>query len=295
MKAKFIGTSIVICIVLGIALLVVFHDINNKNIDWIRDLNYSENQIHNMSIGFFDHCPYVQIKINNNEIKIGFDTGYGTGIMLTTAVKGKVNYKEIGKEIAYNSDGTYRGDGSSILLDNINVFGEDYSDVKASLTDWRMYGSIKSNGTIGLKYFQGKVVTLDYKNKKIAVSDKSIDYNSLPKDKYIILPLIKPSANELNDLLFFEGEVNGKESTIYLDTGSSRSFINLEDNNNAADAEVKLGDKKYKFNKLKSGEIKFTEKFQYPLRLAINSDILNSNHFVVTIDKIQNKLIIHQL
>lgn len=96
-------------------------------------------------------------------------------------------------------------------------------------------------------------------------------------------------------MLFFLGEINGEKSTIYMDTGSTRSFLNL-DNSKDNEIEVKLGDKVYKFNccKLKYDEIRFQDKFEYPLRLAINSDLLKSNHFVITIDKIQNNIIICQ-
>lgn len=48
------------------------------------------------------------------------------------------------------------------------------------------------------------------------------------------------------DLLFFEGEVNGEKSTIYLDTGSNRSFFNLNDVGD--EIEVKLGEKAYTFS-----------------------------------------------
>ena len=60
--------------------------------------------------------------------------------------------------------------------------------------------------------------------------------------------------------------------------------------------EVKLGEKMYtsNSNKLRHGEIRFQDKFQYPLKFAINSDLLKANHFVIIIDKIQNNLIISQ-
>jgi len=110
----------------------------------------------------------------------------------------------------------------------------------------------------------------------------------------IVLPLIKSNLNNEQDLLFFEGEVNGEKSTIYLDTGSSSSFFNHVDA--GAGFEVKLGPKTYTFknNDLIHDEIGFQDEFKYPLNLAVNSDLLKANHFVITIDKIQNNLIIGQ-
>ena len=196
--------------------------------------------------------------------------------------------------LEFNSDGTYRGNGKSIIFQNINVFGTEYTDVISSLTDWRMYGFFKTNGAIGLKYFDNRIVTLDYKNKKLAVSKKALDYSKLHNEKYTVIPLIRSTLNNEQDLLFFEGEVNGCKSTIYLDTGSNRSFFDLKDADK--EIEVKLENKAYKFksNKLKHEEIGFQDEFEYPLTFAINSDLLKANDFVITIDKIQNNLIICQ-
>ena len=293
MKSKFfiIGIAIVIAIIV-ISLFCL--ERKNGNIDWIKELNYKKEEIHDMSIGLINPCPTIPVELDNKKINIEFDTGNTEGISITSAIKGKVDCEVTGKITSANADGTYRGNGESIVIKSVNIFGEKYTNVNSSLTDWRMYGSLKFNGLIGLKYFRNKVVTLDYKNKKIAVSNNSIDYNKLPKEKYTILPLVSPSASSMKDLLFFEGEVNGEKSTIYLDTGSSRSFVNLEGNNKDTSANVKLGDKKYKFQRLRNNEIGFTDKFNFPLRLAINSDLLKANHFVITIDRIQNNIIISQ-
>lgn len=293
MKLKFFIKGIVITIIIAITNFIYTGN-NRTNVDWINDFNYENEEVHDMSIGIVNPCPFISVEFDDKKINIEFDTGSTDGISITTAVKGKIDYEVTGKIISANADGTFRGNGESILLKSINVFGEEYVNVKSSLTDWKMYGAIKFNGMIGLEYFRGKVVTLDYRNKKIAISDNPVDYSKLPKEKYIILPLISPSTDKMKDLLFFEGEVNGKNSTIYLDTGSSRSCVDCEDNYVNTVAEVKLGDKKYKFKKLQNDKIAFQEKFNYPLRLAINSDVLKANNFVITIDKIQNILILSQ-
>ncbi len=294
MKLKVFSIS---AIIIGIGVLIsISFPIKkiNMNIDWIDELNYKENQVHNMSIGFFIPCPSIPVKIGDKEVKLGFDTGNSNSIFLTTAIAEKVEYDVTGKSTQYNSDGTYRGDSLSILLKNITIFGEEYSNINSTISDWKMYSDFKFNGTVGLKFFNKKIITLDYKNKKIAISDNSIDYNKLEKDNYIILPLIKSNASNEGDLIFFEGDVNGKKSTIYLDTGSSHSFVNLEDNNKTTVTEVTLGGELFEFKRIRKSEIEFSGSFEYPLRLAINSDILKSNNFVITIDKIQNNLIIHQ-
>lgn len=291
---KFTSYIIGVVIILLIIFSIFCFRKNNSDIKWIKDLSYEENQIYDISYNFFSPCPSVPVNIGDKKVKLFFDSGNGVGITLTTALEKEIDYKTIGTTTELNSDGTYRGNGKSILLKNISVFHEEYTNIKSSLIDWKMCSSFKINGTIGLKYFNNKVVTLDYKNKKIAVSNKALDYSKLKDDEYTVLPLIKSNLDKEQDLLFIEGEVNGKKSTIYIDTGSSRSFYNFEDAQ--GEIEVKLGKKAYKFNsnKLMHSEIGFQDKFKYPLNFAINSDLLKANHFVITIDKIQNSLIIGQ-
>lgn len=281
-----------------ITLLIIFTIYcfrkNNTDIKWIKDFSYEENQIYDISFNRFSPCPSVPVKIGDKKVKLLFDSGNGMGITLTTALEKEIDYEIIGTTTELNSDGTYRGSGKAILLKKIYVFDEEYTDIKSSLVDWKIFSSDKINGTIGLKYFDNKVTTLDYKNKKIAVSNKALDYSKLKNDKYTVLPLIISDLNKEQDLLFIEGEVNGEKSTIYLDTGSSRSFYNFDDAQ--AEIKVKLGKKTYTFNsnELIHDEIGFQDEFKYPLSLAINSDLLKANHIVITIDKIQNNLIIGQ-
>ena len=195
LKSKFFikCTAIIITVV----VIILFSlERNNGNVDWIKELNYKKEEIHDMSIGLINPCPTIPVELDDKKINIEFDTGNTEGISITSAIKEKVDYEVTGKIISKNADGTYRG--------------------------------------------------------------------------------------------------NGEKSTIYLDTGSSRSFINLGDNNKDTSADVKLGDKKYKFQRLRNNDIGFTEKFNYPLRLAMNSDLLKGNHFVITIDRIQNNIIISQ-
>lgn len=278
-----------------IVLMQIYPKTDITELNWVKDFNYDESQIHDISIGFLNPCPYIPVKIDDKEVKLLFDTGNGEGLFLTTALKGKVGYEITGKTTELNADGTYRGEGDAILLKNLTIFNNEYSNVQSTLNDWRMYGFFKNNGGVGLKYFKSKVVTLDYDNKKIAVGTKALDYSNLQDDRYIVIPLISSNLSNKKNLVFFQGEINGEKSTIYMDTGSTRSFLDF-DQIEDGEIEVKLGDKEYKFNcsKLKYEKIGFQEKFEYPLRLAINSDLLKSNHFVITFDLIQNNIIIYQ-
>jgi hypothetical protein len=267
---------------------------NDKKLGWISDFNYKESQIKSFFNVENTSCPFIPILINGKEVSIMFDTGNSQGLALTTAISDKFDYEVTGTSTTRNADGSYRGDIQLIKIKKINIFGEEYSNVNSSISDWQLYSSEKFNGLLGLEYFRNKIVTLDYKNNKIAITDKEIDYKKLNTGKYIIIPLIKSSLANRSDILYFQGEVNGEKSIIYLDTGYSHSFIDLKGNNNSKNdntAQVKLGDKQYQFKNLRCQGIKRGESFEYPVKLVIGSDILKSNDFVITIDMIQNKLI----
>lgn len=296
MKSKHFTLGVAVIIVIIITILAQSYlNIDSADPDWVKDFNYDASQIHDISIGFLNPCPLIPVKIGNKEFKLLFDTGNGEGLFLTSALKGKADYEITGKTTELNADGSYRGEGELVALKNLTIFNEEFSNIHSSLSDWRMYGFFKINGGIGLKYFQNKVVTIDYKNKKIAVRNEALDYRKLENDRYVVVPLISSDLSNEKDLLFFQGEINGEKSTIYLDTGSTRSFLSPDDNKDT-EIGVKLGDKEYRFksSKLKSDKIGFQGKFEYPLRLAINSDLLKSNNSVITIDKINNNLIIYK-
>jgi hypothetical protein len=288
-----------ICIFIGICLLLtVIVGCNNKKFGWIRDFNYKESQIKGLLNVENTSCPFIPILINGQEVSIMFDTGNSQGLALTTAIRNKIDYDVTGTSTTRNPDGSYRGDIQLINIKNINIFGEEYSNVKSSISDWQLYSSEKFNGLLGLEYFRNKIVTLDYKNNKIAITDKELDYKKLDTEKYTIIPLIKSSIANRSDLLYFQGDVNGEKSIIYLDTGYSRSFVDLKENNNSNNdntVQVKLSNRQFQFKNLRCQEIKRGENFEYPVKLIIGSDILKSNNFVITIDKIQNKLILSQM
>lgn len=294
MKPKILLTGFVTLSILMIMVQIYFRE-KSDQLSWIQDFNYNENQIHDFAVSFLNPCPSISVGLNGIDVELLFDTGCGAGLFLTTAIEGKINYQITGRTTEYNADGTFRGEGKNVLISRMTVFNDEYPDVPASLAEWKMYGFFRNNGGIGLEYFDNKIITLDYKHKKIAVSNEAIDYDKLQKDKYNVLPLLSSDADKENELLFFQGEVNGLKSTIYLDTGSSRSFINVEEGTGRV-AGIKMGNKMYQFSrrKLKNDKIGLQGHFEYPVRFAINSDILKTYHFVVTIDKIQNNLILYQ-
>lgn len=176
---------------------------------WIVDLGYKENEIHSLTFNLLGDriCPQIPVEIGNNQYKLVFDTGCGTGIFFTNVIQNKINYTLLNKVEATNRDGSHRGWTTNVKVNEINVFGDTYKNIDTSISDWSMYSSQKFNGSIGLAYFKSKVITLDYAGHRIAVSNNPIDYSQLDLNKYVVLPLYKTTRKGQQDLLFLKQNI----------------------------------------------------------------------------------------
>lgn len=271
---------------------------------WTAELNYQAAEIHPLSLNWV-HEPLVPVKIDGVEFQVVFDTGCSKGFSLTNAVEDKINCPVTGTATEYNADGSYRGKSKIIKIKEVEIFGEFYRDITTTLADWKMYGSVKFNGLLGLKYFRNKRVTLDYKNKKLAISERPVLPGSLDTRKYLVLPLLAPPVRH-GDLVYFKGEVNGQKSVIYLDTGSSRSFVDVrvlkehelpkeeipERKRKSKLVKLKIAGYPFEFNNIRIKKIERGTNFDLPVRFKIGADILKN--FSITIDKIDQRLIIHR-
>lgn len=222
MKSKrFIRYGVIIltaAIILLGALSVISGDFplfHFANSNWIDDFSYTRDEIHPLK---FDTsgCPTIPVKFGEKSAELIFDTGCSTGLDVMTPLEDMIDYTVLGKSESINRDGSHRGWSYKIRIPEFSVFGNTFLDVETHLSDWQMVASSPFNGLIGLNYFQSKIITLDYENEKIAVTDRDIDLEKLDK-KYAVIPLYHTSTLNRDALLFFEGKVNGESRMIYLD------------------------------------------------------------------------------
>lgn len=271
---------------------------------WIDDFNYSENEIAALSFDWTE-CPIITIKIDGNDLPIIFDTGCNSGLALTNLVEEKVDYSQLGQTEQLNRDGSHRGWSKEVLLNNISVFGQTYSNVITDISDYEMFSNVKFNGLIGLTYFDSKIVTLDYASRKIAVSDQKIDYDKLDLRKYIVLPLLKSTQAGHENLLFFEAYLNQNPVIIYLDTGKNKSFIYDRNSNYSPSvkkpssektgAVLQLDTMSIELKGLWNAKIAQVDDFSYPIGLELNSDIIKKYKLLFTLDLIEQKIIFKRL
>lgn len=270
---------------------------------WVTDLRYKESEIHKLTFNFVGDrsCPQIPVKVGTDEYKLGFDTSCGVGISFTNIIQDKIDYTVLNKAEALNRDGSHEGWITNV---KINVFGDTYKNINASISDWSMYSSQKFNGNIGLSYFKSKVITLDYEGHKIAVSNNRIDYSKLDCNKYVVLPLYRTTHKGHEDLLFFEGEYNNEPIIVYLNTSKNYSYLyNPNCNNSIGQKPTKL------FNiPLKIGNMNLTlkniteannfeqeEELPYQTMVELNSNQIWQCNLLVTLDLIDQKIIFRRL
>lgn len=165
-----------------------------------------------------------------------------------------------------------------------------------------MYSSSPFNGSLGLHYFQSKVVTLDYEGHRIAVSSHPIDYSKLPDD-YVVLSLYRPTSTGQESLPFFEAELNDEPIMVHLDTGKNYSYIyNAEGQYSMSEKPSKFCDASLKiggedlilFDIAEVNDMAQAEGLPYSTMIELNSDQIWKNHLLVTFDLIAQKIILRK-
>jgi hypothetical protein len=273
-----------------------------KSFDWTKQLDYRPDEIHPIRLQI-NFIPLVEVKVNDSPLWVKFDTGCSTGFSLTSAVEDKIAHKVTGTSTERNPDGSYRGETTLATIDSLEVFGEKYSPVNTSFTDWRIFSTLKFNGLLGLKYFKDMRVTLDYKTRKIGISKRPFLYEENKDDSMTIVPLLEATRGQAG-LIYVAGKVRGHPTVLYLDTGSSASFV---DPSMLDSAEIKQGQRHRLAENisLSIGDMDFAVKqlrvqeqrrgganFDYPQTVKLGSDVLKN--FLITIDKITNRLMLQK-
>jgi hypothetical protein len=306
-KLRIFITILITCIIF-ISVYFGYRLINVIGADktWIKDFNYEDNEIHKLYFNSFGvtECPFIPITVGDNEFRVGFDTGCGSGFSLTNAIEDKIDFTYLSQIEALNRDGSHRGWSKNVLIDNLTVFGETYENINTFINDWTMLSSEKFNGLIGLTYFKSKVITLDYKGQRIAVSSNPIDYTNLNPDKYVVLPLYHTTTKGQEDLPFFQALYKNEPVIVYLDTGKNHSYI-LDENGKYSsnekptdftDVDLTIGTLDLKLKHMtRVNDLAQGDGLPYPVIVELNSDQILKNNLLVTFDLIEQKIIFGKL
>lgn len=264
---------------------------------WIEKWDYRLDEVYPIRLQV-NSIPLVEIKVNDSPLWVKFDTGCSTGLTLTSAVEKEIAHKVTGKSTERNPDGSYRGETTLATVASIEVFGQKHTPVETSFTDWRIFSVLEFNGLLGLKYFRGKRVTIDYKGKKIGITGRPFE-NSTKRDfSGGVVPLLEATGSQA-DLIYVPGRVQGRPTVIYLDTGSSASFIDPsmveagavkkgKRHLIAEDIEMSIGKLSFVVKSLRVQEQRRGVNFEYPQTVKLGSDVIRE--FLITIDKISGRM-----
>jgi hypothetical protein len=283
------------------ALAPLLFNIGISSPDWAVKLDYRQDELYPIKLQI-NSIPLVQVKVNGAPLWVKFDTGCSTGFLLTSAVQEKIEHRVTGKSTERNPDGSYRGETTLVTIASLEVFGDTHAPVKTSITDWRIFSTLKFNGLLGLRYFKEKRVTLDYKNRKIGITDRPLAHPAAEEFPGVAVPLLEAPGNQA-DLIYVLGKIKDHPAVIYLDTGSSASFIDpsvlepseINDGKRfliAENIEMSIGGFSFTVKQLRVVEQRRGVSFAYPQTVILGSDVIRD--FLFTIDRISGQLILER-
>jgi len=250
-------------------------------------------------------CPLIKVKIDGKSFWLTFDFGSAGGMMVTTAIEDNITYEVVRDLSTIFADGRPRGRGKEIVLTRVEVFGKTYDRVSCELYDWKIFSSSPNNGGISLEYIENTRFTLDYRNKRLAVSDSPLPEGLLKDGGFAVIPLLNsPEWNRYG--LYVTEKVNGQDVIIYIDSGSRHSFVDRSlidgksiskvGNNDVCLSKilVSLEGLDMKISKVRVSEIRRNTNYDRPVRMTIGSDLLKS--LVMTVDRTEgrNYLVVHK-
>lgn len=265
---------------------------NNEAIQrWQERYNYSSKEVYTMEIDEYG-LPHINIKINNEELSMVFDTGNLKGMYIELDKARQLRLPRIdnwdGSDYQEDASGKY----SVFHASSINAFGKTW-------TNQRIYElkQDRYDGSIGPFFITKERFTLDYKNRLIGAGSSK---NNIDKRNSSILQIIK--SNKYKDIIVVKGKINGYEGLIQINTGKSNTSIdsrlvnelNLTSTNQGYVIDsITLGN--YEFSVPNASEINLKaldNGFDEPVLLCVGSDILS--RVVITIDYKTNEVILNK-
>lgn len=231
------------------------------------------------------HIPLIPVKINDYTTWLELDFGCSGPITVTTNIQDNIRYSVTGEQNSYWSDGRVRGTIRNIVVDDISLYDRKYANHACVLADWRMYSSLPFNGLVGLRYFSDRRITIDYGNRKLYVSTTGLPDSLKESSGAAIIPLIPPPEHFPSGI-FIPGKINGHDTVVYIDSGSSETSINKKYfRTTPASIELELGGQAYTVGKFhEDGNLEFRD-FRKDIGIALGSDFLKG--CVITIDRAQ--------
>ena len=264
-------------------------------------LHAQERSFNPEAYGYHDSCdirinlfsiPEIPVVLNGKTFWVQLDFGTAGNPTFTTAIEKQITFEIVSEQATYNADGSHRGSVKNVTIPSVTILGEDFINQQAVLADWKIYSTLPFNGNIGLSFFSGKRITIDYPARKLYVSTTPLPDTVLDTQGRPVIACENPPPHFPTGL-FVKGIVQEKETLVYIDSGSSRSFINetLFPQWKTVTG-ICLGDANFAVPALRGTRSINFQDFPVPIGLTLGSDFLKSS--VITIDRTngQNRIIL---
>ena len=291
MSGKKIGLIFVLMLMYFIA--GCSYDVGLDRNEWADRYDFENDEVFSIEIGDYGF-PFIDVDINDKDIKMMFDTGNMVGLLVSANVAEQLDLNKIGEYIERDASGNIRGNYDIFDSEEVFVFGKNINiKIRESFSD-------SFEGIIPPSLLSNKRFTIDYSNEFIGVSENYFP-KSIVKNKTFRL-ITNTDFPHLNSMPVIKGVVNGQEVFIQLDTGKSRTVV---DEKLIEVLDLQLNKRGYKIESIKLGSFEFSvtnakrgnfngisRGYPGPIMLGLGSDIISE--FVFTVDYPNQKVIISQ-
>jgi len=255
---------------------------------WISGLGYRPSEVFPISIGRFGY-PYLQVMVNRQAVNLPIDTGNMFRLVFGRTEAQRLKLPVIGQIPSYGSNGELRGLRQTFKVTEITALGRTWVDQAASEGD-----QPDLVGLFGPHYLLDRRFTLDYRRGLLAVSD-----SAMPAAMASACLKLLPCRNEPG-MPVVEGTVNGRKVLIQIDTGKSRTCVDIalaqelalpRTPNGRTIADIRIGEWSCSVNSARTDDFSALGKgLPAPILLGIGSDVLPQ--VLMTIDLRTNCLLI---
>jgi hypothetical protein len=260
---------LIFIIVIVLALMVItFQGCYSETLpDWAEGFEYKSNEIFPIYVSA-DGSAFVSATFGGEPVALLFNTGEPVGLSMTDKL-----VRQMGLEML-DSDPS---DEIRYTIPAFTAFGHLWKDqevVPASITSY--------NGSIGPQLMNGQRFTLDYGKQLMAVSESPLP-EDLPGENVVPLVHIDDSL-----LPVVQGLANGEPVLIELDTGSSRTIVDMMlarklglqgGENGYQVSEVSIGFYKFEIKAADAAPLPITKDLR---RIRLGTDVLSQ--MILTVD-----------
>jgi len=125
------------------------------------------------SFEFISNHIYLNAEVNGKPARMVFDTGSADVYLDSTWLsESGIKYTQMGNAMVRGAGNEAKKTTLIFSGVNISMNGKDYSPMMVPIIDLRAILGDKADGIFGLKDLKGKVITIDYKNSELTLSDK---------------------------------------------------------------------------------------------------------------------------